>query len=41
VQLTEEGIPTAAELTVAGLDVRGFEQLGDARRLLTEAGILR
>ena len=35
------GIPSADQLTVPGLDVRQFEQLSDARRLLTEAGILR
>ncbi|HEV8579513.1 MAG TPA: extracellular solute-binding protein [Thermoanaerobaculia bacterium] len=34
------GMPTAGELTVPGLDVRQFEQLPGARRLLTEAGII-
>jgi iron(III) transport system substrate-binding protein len=33
------GMPTADELTVPRLDVRQFEQLPDARRLLTQAGI--
>jgi iron(III) transport system substrate-binding protein len=35
-----ERIPTAGELTVPGLDARQFEELRDARRLLTEVGIL-
>jgi iron(III) transport system substrate-binding protein len=35
-----EGIPTAGELTVPGLDVRRFEELQSARRLLTEVGTL-
>lgn len=35
------GMPTADELTVPGLDVRPFERLQDARRLLTEAGAIR
>lgn len=36
-----KGIPSATELIVPGLDVRKFEKLDDARRLLTDAGILR
>jgi iron(III) transport system substrate-binding protein len=36
-----EGIPTADDLTVPGLDVRQFEELDDARTLLTEVGIIR
>jgi iron(III) transport system substrate-binding protein len=35
-----EGTPTADQLTVPGLDMRQFEQLQDARQLLTEVGIL-
>jgi iron(III) transport system substrate-binding protein len=35
-----KGIPTADELTVPGLDVRQLEELQDARRLLTEAGVI-
>lgn len=35
------GIPSAKDLIVPGLDVREFEKLDDARRLLTDAGILR
>src|SRR6266540_2152273 len=34
------GIPTAAKLTVPGLNVRAFEKLQDARRLLTEVGVI-
>jgi iron(III) transport system substrate-binding protein len=34
-----EGMPTPDELMVPGLDVRQFEQLPDARRLLSEVGI--
>jgi iron(III) transport system substrate-binding protein len=34
-----KGMPTADELLVPGLDARQFEQLPDARRLLTEVGI--
>lgn len=34
-----EGIPTAKELTVPGLDWRQLEELPDARQLLTEVGI--
>jgi iron(III) transport system substrate-binding protein len=34
-----KGIPTADQLMVPGLDVRQFETLPDARRLLTQAGI--
>ncbi len=34
------GMPSADQLKVPGLDVRQFEQLADARRLLTEAGII-
>lgn len=36
-----KGVPTADELTVPGLDVRQFEQLDDARRLLTDVGIIK
>jgi iron(III) transport system substrate-binding protein len=36
-----EGMPTASELTVPGLDLRQFEELQGARRLLTEVGIIR
>jgi iron(III) transport system substrate-binding protein len=35
-----KGTPTAAELTVPGLDVRQFEELRGARKLLTEVGIV-
>jgi iron(III) transport system substrate-binding protein len=35
-----QGMPTADELTVPGLNVKQFEELKDARRLLTEAGII-
>ncbi|MQA03841.1 MAG: extracellular solute-binding protein [Streptosporangiales bacterium] len=35
-----KGIPTADELTIPGLDQRMLEELGDARRLLTDAGVL-
>jgi hypothetical protein len=34
-------MPTASELTVPGLDLRQFEELQGARRLLTEVGIIR
>jgi iron(III) transport system substrate-binding protein len=34
-----KGMPTADQLMVPGLDVRQFETLPDARRLLTEVGI--
>src|SRR6266545_4516407 len=35
-----EGVPTADELTVPGLDVRQLEDLDDTRELLTEVGII-
>jgi iron(III) transport system substrate-binding protein len=35
------GIPTAGELAVPGLDAKQFEQLPDADRLLTAAGIVK
>jgi iron(III) transport system substrate-binding protein len=35
-----EGRLTAEDLTVSGLDVRQLEELDDARRLLTEVGII-
>jgi iron(III) transport system substrate-binding protein len=35
-----QGMPAADELTVPGLNVKQFEELKDARRLLTDAGIL-
>jgi iron(III) transport system substrate-binding protein len=35
------GIPTAEQLAVPGLDPRQFEDLRDARRLLTDVGIIR
>jgi iron(III) transport system substrate-binding protein len=34
------GIPTPDELTIPGLEQRMFEELHDARRLLTETGVL-
>jgi iron(III) transport system substrate-binding protein len=35
-----EGMPTAAELTVPGLDMREYEELQRARQLLTDVGII-
>jgi iron(III) transport system substrate-binding protein len=35
-----EGTPTADELTVPELDLRQFDELDSARRLLTEVGII-
>ncbi|HEV8545980.1 MAG TPA: extracellular solute-binding protein, partial [Candidatus Limnocylindrales bacterium] len=34
------GMPTAEQLEVRGLDIRKFEQLTDARRLLIETGVI-
>jgi hypothetical protein len=33
-------MPTAAELTVPGLDMREYEELQRARQLLTDVGII-